>query len=149
MVSASVWENDRRHQLIAKDKKTIDFRFFQEENGNAEGISEKSMKFYTMKDKDTADIKEQEIDILVFHLGFLEEIFKNREEAKIIWLKNLSMKVPKIVLISGRGFKPEEIPNYLPFREASLITSHIVSDLSKLHLVKGLISARGKQNDRK
>jgi hypothetical protein len=143
-ISASVWDGDKRHQLVGKEKKPEDFRLMSEEKDQEEGISEDWCRFFSMKNGLTSNFHNREIDILIIHLGFLEEIFKKDKERIEKWLDNLHERIPKIVMISGRGYKPEEIPGGLPFREASLVTNYINSDFSKLNLVKGLISPRGK-----
>ncbi len=146
-ISASVWERegDMRHQLVGKDKKN-NFKIKSELEGHEEGISKSKFRF--LIDNEVKSV--EGLDILIIHLGFIEEIFnqyeQKREKIKA-WLKDLHKRISKIVMISGRGYKPEEIPLGLPFREASLVTNYISSDFSKLNLVKGLISSRGNSNE--
>ncbi len=146
VISASIFINNIRHKLI--DKKDSDFNLKGESLETKEGISISGNQFFTLKEDQSknvlAEIKTHQIDILVFHLSFLEEVFEKNVPAIEAWLKDLNKIVPKIVLISGRGFKPEDMPNHLPFKEASLISNHLISDFSKPHMVKCLISAQGK-----
>lgn len=145
LISASVYVPNRK-QLVGKEKKVQDFKVKGESSQQKEGITTEKGFYFLMGNNKIEKI--DHLDLLVIHLGFLEEVFKNDKQERLKeWLKAMEKNVSKIILISGRGYKPEEIPNGLPFREASLVTNYITTDFNKLNLVKGLISTRGERGN--
>jgi radical SAM superfamily enzyme YgiQ (UPF0313 family)/methylase of polypeptide subunit release factors len=141
-ISESIWENGERHLLMGKKE---GFRLFNEDKNEPEGISEQFFRFFTMENATSSKIKTLEgIDIFAIHQGFLEKVFEKNRGARDEWLKNIHGNISKITIISGRGYKEREVPLGLSFRETSLVTNYVTTDLSKINLAKGLISIRGR-----
>lgn len=86
-----------------------------------------------------------EVHFVVVHLTILEKIY-GTGAAKIAGiLSELKESTARLIVISGRGRKPEDIPDEMLFLPYSTVSQFVIENRSKYHLTQLLYAARSRK----
>lgn len=98
----------------------------------------------TWKIENADNQNDPNMDFVVFHNGIVETIVKDLELVDKI--ENLYDLSPSVVITSGRGKVLKDLrDSSYPFLEFSILKDNIFPSVSKYHLVRSLMSTKGKE----
>lgn len=87
-------------------------------------------------------ISEKKVDFIVIHLGIIEKIYGTGATNVARATEVLNGSDARIIVISGRGRKPEDIPDDMLFLPYSTVSQFVIENRSKYHLTQLLYAAR-------